>query len=91
VSVYAVNKICYLSERDADFRERARINPRAAVESFKLTPAERTALLAGDVATLFTLGAHPFLMQHLARHGLFGLDRDTYRTRITALAPPRAS
>jgi hypothetical protein len=85
VSVYWVNKVCYLSERDAAFREHARNDPQAALEPFKLTSDERQALLAGDVATLFNLGAHPFLMQHLARHRLFGLDRDTYRQRITAL------
>jgi hypothetical protein len=83
VSVYWVNKICYLSERDADFRDRARADPGAAVASFKLTENERAALLAGDVSTLFQMGAHPFLMQHLARHGLFGLNRDNYRERIT--------
>jgi hypothetical protein len=85
MSIYGVNKVCYLSERDAGFRERARNDPRAALEAFKLTTEERQALLAGDVATLFKLGAHPFLMQHLARHRLFGLDRDIYRQRITAL------
>jgi hypothetical protein len=85
VSIYAVNKVCFLSERDAAFRERARDDPPGALEAFKLTADERKALLAGDVATLFRLGAHPFLMQHLARHRLFGLDRDVYRQRITSL------
>jgi hypothetical protein len=85
VSVYVVNKVCFLSERDAAFRERARSDPRSALEPFKLSDDERSALLAGDVATLFKLGAHPFLMQHLARHQLFGLTGETYRQRITAL------
>jgi hypothetical protein len=35
------------------------------------------------------MGAHPFLMQHLARHGLFGLNRDNYGERMTALNTDR--
>lgn len=89
MSAYAVNKICHLSERDAALRERLRADPDGATRDFKLTDEERRALLAGDVATLFRLGAHPFLMQHLARHRLFGLDRDLYRERILTLNDER--
>lgn len=89
MSVYAINKICHLSERDAALRERLRADPDGTTRDFKLTDEERRALLAGDVAALFRLGAHPFLMQHLARHRLFGLDRDLYRERILTLNDER--
>ena len=83
MTVYAVNKVCFLSERDAAFRERLRNDPRSALAGFKLDEDERAALLAGDVVALFRKGAHPFLLQHLAQHRLFGLTRDVYRERIT--------
>ena len=85
MSAYGINKVCHLAERDERVREALRSNPEAALASFKLTPEERQALLAGDVARLFEMGGHPFLMQHLARHRLFGLDRDLYRQRIVSL------
>ena len=85
MSAYAINKVCYLSERDERLREQLRTDPEGALATFKLAPEERQALLAGDVATLFRQGGHPFLMQHLARHRLFGLDRDLYRQRILSL------
>ena len=83
MTVYAVNKVCFLSERDARFREQLRQDPRPALAPFKLDEDEREALLAGDVVTLFRKGAHPFLLQHLAQHRLFGLSREIYRERIT--------
>jgi hypothetical protein len=84
VTVYAVNKVCFLSERDAAFRERLRSQPESTLAGFpKLDASERQALLAGDVVALFRKGAHPFLLQHLAQHRLFGLTRDVYRERIT--------
>ena len=85
MSAYAINKVCFLSERDERLREALRAEPDRALDGFKLSAAERQALLAGDVARLFEMGGHPFLMQHLARHGLFGLSRDLYRQRITSL------
>jgi hypothetical protein len=85
MTAYAINKVCYLSERDERVREQLRSDPEAALAHFKLDPDERQALLAGDVATLFLKGGHPFLLQHLAQHRLFGLDRELYRERILSL------
>jgi Aromatic-ring-opening dioxygenase LigAB, LigA subunit len=84
VTVYAINKVCFLSERDATFREQLRTQPETTLAAFpKLDAEERQAVLAGDVVALFRKGAHPFLLQHLAQHRLFGLNRDIYRERIT--------
>ena len=85
MTAYAVNKICWLVERDPEFRERLRRDIDDALAGFKLHPEEVRALKSGDVATLFLKGAHPFLLQHLARHGIAGLDRALYRQRITRL------
>ncbi len=86
MSTYAVNKVCHLVERDSAFRERMRRDVDAALAGFKLEAEELQALKAGDVVTLFRRGAHPFLLQNLGRYRLVGLDRESYRQRITSLA-----
>ena len=84
MTAYAINKVCFLSERDAAFREQLRTQPEATLAAFpKLDAEERQALLAGDVVALFRKGGHAFLLQHLAQHRLFGLNREIYRERIT--------
>ena len=85
MTAYAINKVCFLSERDEGLREQLRTDPETALSNFKLDPEERRALLAGDVASLFLKGGHPFLLQHLAQHRLFGLNREVYRERIISL------
>ena len=87
MTAYAINKVCWLSERNEQFREKLRADPEGGLAGFglRLDDEERRALLTGDVATLYLKGGHPFLMQHLARHGLFGLTRELYQQRITSL------
>jgi hypothetical protein len=86
VTAYAINKVCWLLERDAGFRERMQQDIDSAVAGFKLAPHELEAMKAGDVAALFLKGGHPFLLQALARQGIGGLNRELYRQRITSLA-----
>jgi hypothetical protein len=88
VTTYYVNKVCYLVEQDPAFRERVREDPASALEPFRLSDDERSLLLTGDVARLFQLGAHPFLLGLLARHKLLGLTRETYVARMKALLNP---
>lgn len=85
MTTYAVNKVCWMVEQSAEFREQLRSNPEAALAGFRLDEEERRALLAGDVVALFSRGAHPFLLQWLAHHRVLGLDRESYRQRITSL------
>jgi hypothetical protein len=85
MTAYAINKVCWLLERDAEFRGRMRRDLDAALTGFKLAPDEAQAIRTGDVATLFRKGGHAFLLQHLWRHGIGGLDRTLYRQRITSL------
>ena len=93
MSAYLVNKVCHFAGHDREFRERLRTDPRQVLTEWGLEPEEVRAFLEGDVAELYRLGAHPFLMQHLNRHGLFGLDRKTHFERIKAVLedrePPR--
>jgi hypothetical protein len=47
-------------------------------------------LLAGDVARLYEMGAHPFLLGHLCRWALFGLTVPIYSERIRKAREPQA-
>ena len=58
---------------------------RRVLARFRLSDAEREALLAGDVATLERMGAHGYLLANLGRFGLLGLDRESYARRIKGL------
>ena len=84
MSIYAVHKVCWLAHHDAEFRERMREDPAAAIAEFRLSDVERTALLDGDVGTLALLGAHGYLLGLLQRHRLLALNRDTYVQRMRA-------
>ncbi len=88
MSVYGVNKLCFRAQRDPAFRERLRQDPASAIASFPLSPEERGALLAGDVGTLYRLGAHPFLLGMLPRFELLGLTRAAYAAQMRSLQQP---
>ena len=89
MSVYAVNKICRDALHDPAFRESIKSDPAAAIAPRDLSDAERKALLAGDVASLFEEGCHPFLLAYLTRWDLFGLTVTTYSERIRKARDPR--
>jgi hypothetical protein len=54
-----------------------------------LSSEEREALLAGDVARLYEMGTHPFLLGHLCRWALFGLTVPVYSERIRKAREPQ--
>ena len=82
MSIYNVNKICYLVVHDPAFRKRMQEDPAKAIADFRLTDEERQALLAGDVGRLCKLGAHSFLLGHLQRFQLVGFTMDLHIQRI---------
>jgi len=82
MSVYQVNKLLYLTDNDLAFRKRMLDEPEAVIKEFKLTPAEHDALTSGAVGKLYQMGVHTFLLNHLYRYELFGVNRDNYLTRI---------
>jgi hypothetical protein len=92
MSIYAVNKVCYRVVHEPDFRQALRDDPAAALRA--ATPAlseeELTALLAGDVGRLSTMGANHFLLHQLGRFEVLGLDLPTYARRIRAAYPESA-
>ena len=88
MSIYAVNKLCRDALHDSAFRAALKRDPRSAIASLALTDAERSALLAGDVAWLYERGAHPFLLAYLTRWELFGLTVPLYSERIRTAREP---
>ncbi|MBV9171252.1 MAG: hypothetical protein JOZ81_14335 [Chloroflexi bacterium] len=82
MSLYGIHKTLYLLQNDLDFRERLRIDPRGALAQMPLTDAERDALLNGDVAELYRMGTHTFLMSRIPRFNAFGLTREEYQKRL---------
>jgi Aromatic-ring-opening dioxygenase LigAB, LigA subunit len=82
MSVYQVNKILYLTDNDAAFRKRMQEEPETVLNEFSLNPEERDALTSGAVGKLYQMGVHTFLLNHLYRWELFGVNRDNYLARI---------
>jgi hypothetical protein len=82
MSVYHINKILYLTDNDADFRKHMKEDPQAALKDFPLNPEELDAITSGAVGRLYQMGVHTFLLNHLYRYELFGVNRDNYLSRI---------
>jgi hypothetical protein len=82
MSVYQVNKLLYLTDNDPAFRKRMLENAPEVIKEFHLTEGERDALTSGAVGKLYQMGVHTFLLNHLYRYELFGVNRDNYLTRI---------
>ena len=82
MSVYQLNKILYLTDNDPSFRERIKTDPEGVLKEFRLTEEERAALTSGAVGKLYQMGVHTFLLNHLYRWELFGVNRDNYLGRI---------
>lgn len=82
MSVYQVNKILYLTDNDPGFRKRMKEEPEAVLKDFRLSKDERDALTSGAVGKLHQMGVHTFLLNHLSRYELFGVNRENYLARI---------
>jgi hypothetical protein len=87
VSLYGIHKALYLLQNDLAFRERLRTDPVAALADLPLDDHERRALLAGDVAELYRLGVHTFLMSRMPRFNVLGLTREEYQRRLSGVGP----
>jgi aromatic-ring opening dioxygenase LigAB LigA subunit len=86
VSLYGVHKVLYLLQNDLDFRERLRSDAAGALADMPLTEAEREALLTGDMAALYRMGTHTFLMSRIPRfNALGGMTREQYQKSITTV------
>jgi hypothetical protein len=87
MSVFAVNHLCRELLRDKEFRAAMKADPARALAKLDLTEDERNALLAGDVVSLYKMGANSFLMGYLPRYGVCGLNPEIYNERIRTAAP----
>ena len=86
VSLYGIHKALYLVQNDLAFRERMRTDPAGALSGLPLTDKERQALQTGDVATLYRMGTHTFLLSRLSRFNVpSGLTREAYQRRLSAV------
>ena len=82
MSIYLVNKFLYRADNDADFRQRLLEDPVGMAETYPFSPDELTALINGDVGKLYQMGVHTFLLNHMARYELYGVNRDNYLDKI---------
>jgi len=85
MSIFAVNHLCRELLRDHAFRAAMKADPAKALADKDLTDAERKALLAGDVGTLFNMGVNAFLMAYMARFEVCGLNVGIYNERMRAV------
>jgi hypothetical protein len=86
VSLYQLNKIMYLLDVDSAFLAQMKSNPAAAIRDMPLSQEERVAVITGDVGKLYAMGVNCFMMDSIARHQLFGVDRQGYLDRVRAAA-----
>ena len=85
MSIFAVNHLCREVLRDHGFRAAMKADPAQALGPLDLTGEERRALLAGDVGTLYRMGANAFLMNDLSRFEVCGLNAAIYNERMRAV------
>lgn len=91
MSVYQINKLCHRMLRDLEFRAAMKDDTAATIAAYDLTEPEKNALVAGDVARLFEMGVHPFLLSFMTRYEISGLTTEVYSERIRAARDPRDS
>jgi hypothetical protein len=87
MSVLAVNRLLRDLLHNREFRAAMKADPAKALAPLDLTEAERQAILAGDVVTLYKMGANSFLMGYLPRFEVCGLNLPIYNERIRTAVP----
>jgi hypothetical protein len=88
MSVYGVNKVSHLLQADPEFCARMASDPGAAIADLPLSEAERTAILGADVASLYRMGAHTFLLSRIPRFLPEMISRDEYVDRMRSVLSP---
>jgi len=67
VSLYGVQRAIHELNINPAHVERFRADPTDALAEYPLDEAERTALVDGDLETLWRMGVHPLMMLHYIR------------------------
>ena len=92
VSLYAVQKLLYQLNRDAQVRARYETDPAAVLADFDLTDEERGAFRDADIGLLYVLGVNGQLLMHYG--AMIGLPWDDYlqamRDGVAKHGPVRA-
>jgi hypothetical protein len=88
MSAYQINKLCHRVFHDPQFRDAVKRDPAGAIADWPFTDEQRKALLECDIRKLYEWGAHPFLLAHFTRWGLFGLTPAIYAERIRGASDP---
>jgi hypothetical protein len=86
VSTFTINEICYRVVHEPAFRAAILADPAAELAQLELSDDERRALLDGNVGQLYLWGANTYMLGHLTRYGIFGLNRERYANSIWAAA-----
>ena len=66
MSLYQLSKFLYVLNRDEEMKQRFRAEPERALDAFRLSDEERTALLEPDVGLLYVLGVNGQILMHFA-------------------------
>jgi hypothetical protein len=88
MSVYGINKVAHLLQADPGFRAQMAADPDRAIAQFPLSAVERTAILRADVAALYRMGAHTFLLSRIPRFLPELISRDDYITKMRSVLSP---
>jgi hypothetical protein len=85
VSVYGLNKVSHLLQVDPEFRGLMATDPVTALAALPLSDEERSAVLRADVATLYRMGAHTFLLSRIPRFLPDLVSREQYIERMRSV------
>jgi hypothetical protein len=88
MSLYGVNKVSHLLQADPEFRHLMATDPVTALAALPLSDEERNAILRADVAALYRMGAHTFLLSRIPRFLPDLVSRDQYIDRMRAVLTP---
>jgi Aromatic-ring-opening dioxygenase LigAB, LigA subunit len=88
MSLYAVNKVSHLLQVDPAFRDLMATDPVTALGMLPLSEEERNAILRADVAALYEMGAHTFLLSRIPRFLPDLVSRDQYIERMRSVLTP---
>ena len=88
MSLYGVNKLSHLLQVDPEFRDLMATDPVTALAALPLSEEERGAILRADVAALYRMGAHTFLLSRIPRFLPGLISRDEYIDRMRSVLSP---
>jgi hypothetical protein len=88
MSVYGINKVAHLLQADPAFREQMTDDPERAIAELPLSDTERAAILGADMAALYRLGAHTFLLSRIPRFLPGLISRDDYIEKMRSTLSP---